>query len=147
MILRCAALAVLSVLPALAQSTSSDAEQLHLRQVLSEAGSSPVEFIRALETHLARFPESDRKKEMERSIVKAAIEAKDDRRILLYGERLLGEGEDDLQVLERVTRILLAKDDKDRAERAWKYAGRFEQGLKGLEKDAPRSLRAQAQFR
>jgi thiol-disulfide isomerase/thioredoxin len=146
-ILPFAAFAVLSAAPALTQSSSSEAEELHLRQVLSEAGSSPVEFIRALETHLAKFPGSDRKQEMEHSIVKAAIEAKDDRRILLYGERLLADGEDDLQILEQVTRLLLAKDDKDLAERAWQYAGRFEQALKGLEKEAPRSLRAQAQFR
>ena len=144
---RLAPLAFLAALPLLAQSGSSEAEEQHLRQVLGEAGASPVEFIRALENHLAKFPESSRKKEIERSIVKAAIEGKDDRRVLLYGERLLEGGEDDPQVLERVTRILLTKDDRDRAERAFQYASRFERVLKELEKEAPRSPQAKVQFR
>jgi len=140
-------LLVLGAVSVAAQDDVTEAEDAHLRQLLAEAGSSPIEFIRALEIHLGRFPNSAHKKELERSLVKAAIEANDERRILLYGERALeGEG-DDLQVLERVTHALLATNDRDRAGRAWKYAERLEASLKELEQDQPRGRRSQAEWR
>jgi thiol-disulfide isomerase/thioredoxin len=103
----------------------SDDEQRRLNEALGEAGSSPIEFLRALEKHLAAYPKSPKKAEIERAMVKAAMEAKDDRRIVEYGERVLAREQDDLQVLERVARALLASDDKPAAERALKYAKRY----------------------
>ena len=38
--------------------------------------------MRALENHLAKYPNSPKKPEIERALVKAAIELKDDRRII-----------------------------------------------------------------
>src|SRR2546426_1721392 len=105
----------------------SEAEQRSLSQSLGEAGSSPVELIRALETHLAKYPQTPKRAELERVLVKAAMETRDDRRIVLYGERVLARVQDDLQVLDRVARALLASDAKDTSERALKYAQRFEQ--------------------
>ena len=55
------------------------------------------------------------------------MEANDDARIVLYGERVLARRPDDLQILERVARSLLAGDGKDAAERAMKYARRYEE--------------------
>ena len=109
---------------ALAQDLT-EAEQRSLSEALAEAGSSPVEFVRALENHLARYPASPKRAEIERALVKAAIESKDERRIVLYGERLLGREQDDMQVLERVARALLSGEDKAQAERALKYAQRY----------------------
>ena len=40
---------------------------------------------------------------------KSAIETKDDKRILLYGEQVLATNPDDLQILDRVIRTLLLK--------------------------------------
>src|SRR5439155_15647230 len=105
----------------------SETEQQALNQALSEAGSSPIELVRALETHLAKFPKSPKREELERVLLKAAMENRDDRRIILYGERVLGREQDDLQALDRVARALLASDAKETSERALKYAKRYEQ--------------------
>ena len=78
-----------------------------------------------------------RKPEIERALVKAAIEIKDDRRIVLYGERVLDREPGDPQILDRVTRALLATDAKDTSERALKYAKRYEEQVAGLRKQAP----------
>jgi thiol-disulfide isomerase/thioredoxin len=101
-------------------------EQQALNQAIGEAGSSPLELIRALEKHLAKYPMSVKRPELERVLVKAAIETKDNRRIILYGERMLEIDKDDLQVLDRVARALLASDAKDTSERALKYSQRYE---------------------
>ncbi len=110
----------------------SPEEQQSLNQAIGEAGSSPIELVRAVERHLAKFPNSVKRPELERVLVKAAIETKDDRRLILYGERVLEREQDDLQLLDRVSRALLASDAKDTSERALKYARRYAQLVAGL---------------
>jgi len=122
-------------------------EQQALSQALSEAGTSPIELVRALENHLARFPLSPKRAEFERLLVKGAIETKDERRIILYGERVLAREEDDLQILDRVTRALLASDAKDTSERALKYARRYEQLVTDMRRQPGESRAGQAQWR
>src|SRR5579862_5771143 len=112
----------------------SPAEQSALTKELGEAGSSPVELIRAIENHLAKFPMSPKRAELERVLVRGAMETKDDARLILYGERVLEREQDDPATLERVARALLAADDKENAERALKYARRYEQLVADLGK-------------
>jgi len=104
-----------------------DAEEKHLSTALGESGSSPLELIRAIENHLAKFPDSKRKPELERALVKAAIENKDQRRTLLYGERVLQREPDDIQVLDKVIRVLLPREDQQSSEKVLKYARRYEE--------------------
>jgi thiol-disulfide isomerase/thioredoxin len=120
-----------------AQQPAQESEEKQLNEALGEAGTSQIDFIRALENHLVKYPNSPRKPEIERALVKAAIEVKDDRRIILYGERVLDREPGDPQILDRVARALLASDAKDNAERALKYAKRYEEQLAGLRKQPP----------
>jgi len=119
------------------QQASPDTEDKELGKALAEAGNSQVDFIRALENHLAKYPSSPKKAEIERALVKASIEAKDDRRIVLYGEWVLDHEAGDPQVLDRVTRALLSSDAKDNAERARGYAKRYEEQVAALQKQSP----------
>jgi thiol-disulfide isomerase/thioredoxin len=128
-----------------AQKDLPEAEQKELQAALAEVGNSPIEFARALEKHLEKYPKSPQKDELERALVKAAIEANDQRRILVFGERVL-ETNPDPQILERVTRILLSTDDKDAARRALGYARKFEEILRSLEKEGPSSQRGRGQM-
>ncbi len=102
-------------------------EQSSLQQALGEAGNSPVEFVRALENHLQKFPDSPRKAELERALIKTAIELRDDPRIILYGERVLAREPDNLPVLGSVSTALLHQGDKASAQRALEHARHFEQ--------------------
>jgi hypothetical protein len=65
--------------------SASKQESEDLENALSEAGSSPVEYLRAIQKHLARYPDSPRKAELERAAVRAAMEANDDPAIVEYG--------------------------------------------------------------
>ncbi len=95
-----------------------EAEQESLQQALAEAGNSPVEFVRALESHLKQYPDSPRRSELERALVKTAIDLNDDRLIIQYGERVLAREPDNFQFLQRVATSLLHKSDSANAERA-----------------------------
>ena len=84
--------------------------------------------------------------ELERVLANAAIENKDDRRIILYGERVLAREQDDLQLLDRVTRALLTTDAKETSERALKYARRYEELVVDMRKKPADSGGGQAQW-
>ena len=117
----------------------SDKEQKELRDSLAEAGNSSIDFVRVLEQHLAKYPDTAQRPELELALAKAAMESKDDRRALIWGEKVLARSMDDPRILERVSRILLTSDNKDSAERALKYSRRFEEIMRTLDKEEPPS--------
>ena len=141
----CSAILLLATL-GFGQNNLPPAEQKELSSALAEAGNSPLEFARVLEQHLAKYPTSPQRDELERTLVKAAIEAGDKRRILRWGEKSLARNIDQPQVLERVSRILLESDNKDSSERALKYARQYGQSLQSLLKDEPKNPRQKAEF-
>ncbi|MBM3775668.1 MAG: hypothetical protein FJW37_10990 [Acidobacteria bacterium] len=100
-------------------------EEEELSTALAESSSS-LELIRALERHLEKFPAAQRKAEIERALLKAAHEAQDQRRTLLYGERVLAREPEDIQTLDKVIRALLAREDRESSTRLLKYARRYE---------------------
>ncbi len=143
------ALAIFLALSAVlsARQAAPEDEEEHLHRALSEAGTSPVEFIRAIENHLEKFPQSPRRPDLERALVKAAIDAKDDRRILVFGERVLERDKDDLEILDRVTTLLIARGDAESATRALEYARRYGEVVRSVQNDEPESPRAKARWR
>ncbi|HTQ56828.1 MAG TPA: redoxin family protein [Bryobacteraceae bacterium] len=111
--------------PPTAKPAASPEDQ-ELSQSIQEAGNSRVDFIRALEKHLARYPNSPRRNEIERALVKAAIETKDDKRIVEYGKLVLAREPDDIQVLDKIVRALLVNDSPEAATEALKYARHYD---------------------
>ena len=105
---------------------AADAENQELNRALEEAGSSPVDFIRALENHLQKYPNSARRLEIERGLVRGSMDAKDYRRIELYGERVLAHDTDDTVVLEAVASAELKSRTADGARRALPHAEHLE---------------------
>jgi thiol-disulfide isomerase/thioredoxin len=113
-----------------AAMTPEEKEQRELNQSLAEAGNSPVDFVRVLEQHLKKYPQAKDREKIERALVSAAIEAKDDKRVAQYGERVLAANPKDMQVLQKVANALLTlHEDKASAEKAYGYAHTLEQEL------------------
>ncbi|PWU12265.1 MAG: hypothetical protein C5B51_00830 [Terriglobia bacterium] len=127
--------------------TLSEQEKRDLNNALREAGASPDESLRAIEKHLAKYPNSPRRPELERSAVRAAIEARDDRRLILYGERVLGRETGDAFTLERMTRALLQSDSTESAETALGYARRFEAEVRQALRGGPPARVVQSDWR
>lgn len=121
-------------------------EEADLSRSMGEAGSSPLELIRVLERHLAKYPNSKRKDEIIRALTKGAIEAKDSARTIKYGELYLKDEPSELVVLERVTRLLTANPDKASNERGLKYAKHFEEGMRELQREKPANARKDARM-
>ena len=117
-----------------AQTAASEAEALN--HALEEAGASPVDFIRALENHLQKYPNTARRAEIERGLVHGAMDAKDYRRIALYGERVLGRDPNDLEVLEQVANAELKARSPEEARTALAHARVLETLLTGMARQA-----------
>jgi thiol-disulfide isomerase/thioredoxin len=124
----------------------SAAEQSSLQQALGEAGNSPVDFMRALENHIAKFPNSPKRAELERALLKTAMDLKDNPRTIRYGESVLSHQPDDMQTLERVTVALLQTGGTANDELALKHAERFEKLVKQNE-EAEKNLSARDKLR
>jgi thiol-disulfide isomerase/thioredoxin len=124
-----------AALPLFAQGNLSQSEEQSLQTAIGEAGNSPVDFARAIENHLKRFPNSPRRAELERALIKTAIDLNDDRRIIQYGENVLTRDPDNLQVLEHVATAELHNGDKGSAERALAHARHCEEIVQATHKN------------
>ncbi len=118
---------------AFAQAGPAEAEQNDLNDALSQTNNSPLEFIRALEAHLVKYPKSSKTAELERALAKAVLDNGDTRRLVIYGERVVERNPDDVVLVEGLVRALLAGDPpKDFAEKALKHARHYEKLVGGL---------------
>jgi thiol-disulfide isomerase/thioredoxin len=100
----------------------SQEEQQSLQRALSEGGNSPTELVLAIENHLKQYPNSPRRAELERALVKTAIDLNDDPRLIEFGEKVLSRDPGNMQVLEHVTTALLHQGDQPNAQRALDHA-------------------------
>ena len=113
--------------------TPAEIENKELMQALSEAGTSPVDLTRTIEAFLEKHPQNAQRKQLELVLARAAIDNKDDRRIILYGERVLAATPDDMLILDRVAKALLAAAGRENAEKSLKYSRAFEQNIRKAE--------------
>jgi tetratricopeptide (TPR) repeat protein len=122
-------------------------EQTELSRALAEAGSSPVDYIRALESHLAKYPNSPQRGLIEKALAKSAMEASDNARIIQYGEKVLAHDKpDDLQLLDRVTRALLDEGGPEASKQALEFAKRFEADVDAMNRSEAQGHLTPAQW-
>jgi thiol-disulfide isomerase/thioredoxin len=103
----------------------STEEQQDLMRALNE-GTSPVDLIRGLEAHLAKYPNTVQRADVERALAKAAIETNDVPRIAKYGEPAAAIAADDFQLMDRLAYAFLILGGQENAAKAYKYARAFE---------------------
>ena len=132
--------------PAEAPAAESETEERELSDALRDAGSSPVEFVRALEAFLAKYPKTSRREDIERALAKASVETKDERRVALYGERVLAKEPDDMQMIDRTARALLVTGDQKAAERALGYARHGGTLIAAMRSEKPPGKTSQARW-
>jgi len=101
---------------------ASDAEKHELAEAIQEANTSGYDIIRALEAHLRKYPDTPLRPDIYNLLAKAAVEIRDDARIIRYGEPALAATPNDVTLLDRVSRALLNAGGKDNAARALGYA-------------------------
>jgi len=118
---------VLLCVSALAQApVATEAEKQELAAAVQDANTSGFDMIRALESHLRKYPSTPLRPEIFNLLAKAAVEIGDDARIVKYGEPTLAVMPNDVILLDRVSRALLDAGGRENASRALEYAKRYE---------------------
>ncbi len=130
--------AILWALLVWAQPPAEAAEE-ELDRALVEAGSSAVDYARALERHLKQHPDSPQRAEIARVLAQAAIDLRDRRLLLEYGVSVIEAGSRNLQLLDHVTRALLDSGKRENQERALRYVRLL---AESLEKERKEQLKA-----
>ncbi|MEO5927021.1 MAG: TlpA disulfide reductase family protein [Bryobacteraceae bacterium] len=110
---------------AFAQQPSGD-EQQSLMSALTDGQSGPLDTIRALEAHLAKYPKSSQMNGIEKTLAKAALDSGDWDRLVKYGEALVEALPDDILLLDRLSFALISQGNKPMADRAYTYARHLE---------------------
>jgi thiol-disulfide isomerase/thioredoxin len=110
---------------------ATPAEKHELAEAIKEANTSGYDITRVLEAHLRKYPNTPLRPDIYNLLAKAAVEIRDDARIIRYGEPTLETTPNDVTLLDRVSRAMLniGSNDaagKDNARRALGYAKRFE---------------------
>jgi thiol-disulfide isomerase/thioredoxin len=123
------------------------AEQKDLNQVVTDADGSAIDLTRGLEEHLKKYPTAPRRAEIEASLYKTAVESNDPARIVTYGEKLLaGHPQNELEILDRVIRALLASDDEESSKKALAWSARYETGVREMRARPPEGHTTKAQW-
>ena len=113
--------------PAAQPPPPNNQEREDLQRAVNEAGTSAIDLTRVLEAFLKKYPNATQLQEIERALSKAAIDNKDDRRAVRYGELALASTPDDIFFLDRVARAELALGGKEHAAKAYQYARHFQE--------------------
>ena len=124
----------------------SPEEQQDLMKAVSEGQNSSVDMLRALETFLAKHPDSAQKIEIYRTLARAAIDVNDAAKTVKYGVPALesagGDSSTDPLLLDRVSRALLSLGGTDNLKEAIKLSRTYEDLISGMDpasgKDAAR---------
>ena len=125
----------------------SATEQVELNQAINEANNSPIDLTRGLEQHLSKYPNSPQRSAIEAQLYKTAAEGNDGPRIILYGEKLLAANPtDELGILDRVTRALVAIDDPESQRQALVYARRHQASVAAFRARPPEGHTTAAQW-
>lgn len=141
-------LAVILAAAALSAQTPAETEQAELNRAVNENAGSQIDFIRALERHLAKYPESKQRLPIEKAIAKAATELNDNPRTVLYGEKVLSAepGNADLALIDRVIRLLLDSDKPEPAQRALTWIKRYQREVEALRGKAGQGHMSEGQW-
>jgi thiol-disulfide isomerase/thioredoxin len=111
--------------PPQAPPTPGELEQEELKAAITDANQSSVDLIRLLEAFIVKHPHALQLRDIETALARAAIDTHDDRRTVLYGERLLATSPDDLLVLDRVAKSLLVLGGRENAAKSLNYSTVF----------------------
>ena len=118
-----------------APESSSDAERRDLIVATQQAAGSPVDFVRALEEHLKKYPNSPYRERIVRSLFQASEKLEDQHRVALYGEQLLAKDRNDVpndvSVFAAVGTALNSFGEGKASQRALQLGQQLEKDLRG----------------
>lgn len=120
------AVAIVLVSPLALRAQPASSEEEALRRALTDSNNSPQGYLRELDGFLKKYPNSERRAEVENVLFRAALNLKDLDRVVAYGEIILAHDPDNRVVLENVTAAELKLRKEPHLSRALTHAHHLE---------------------
>jgi len=151
----------LSVAPAFAQDADSkqkpktsgapkDAEQAKdspkdseedLRRAIESSGGSETRIVTNLEGYLKKYPNSERREEIEKELYKLSMKLRDRNRAIIYAEKLVAGDEDDIDALTNLITMLRERKAEADLTKALAYADALVKRFERIITDSPKPRR------
>ena len=124
-----------------AQLLDSDTE---LRRAIESSGGSETQIVANLEEYLKKFPKSAHRAEIENEIYKTSVKLRDRTRAVLYAEKLLAGGENNIDVLTTLVTTLRERRAEGDLNKALGYADQLVKQFEVLISSAAKPKRISA---
>jgi thiol-disulfide isomerase/thioredoxin len=123
-----------------AKGSSKDSED-DLRRAIESSGGSETRIVANLEEYLKKYPNSERREEIERELYKLSMKLRDRNRAIIYAEKLVAGDEDNVEALTNLITMLRERKAAADSTKAMAYADTLVKRFEHIINDSPKPRR------
>jgi thiol-disulfide isomerase/thioredoxin len=123
-----------------AKGSPKDSED-ELRRAIESSGGSETRIVANLEDYLKKFPNSERREEIEKELYKISMKLRDRNRAIIYAEKLVAGDEDNVEALTNLITMLRERKAEGDSTKALAYADALVKRFERIINDSPKPKR------
>ena len=123
-----------------AKGSPKDSED-ELRRAIESSGGSETRIVANLEDYLKKYPNSERREEIERELYKLSMKLRDRNRAIIYAEKLVAGDEDNVEALTNLITMLRERKGEADSTKALAYADALVKRFERIITDSPKPKR------
>jgi thiol-disulfide isomerase/thioredoxin len=123
-----------------AKDSPKDSED-ELRRAIESSGGSETQIVANLEGYLTKYPNSERREEIEKELYKLSMKLRDRNRAIIYAEKLVAGDEDNIDALTNLITMLRERKAEADSTKALAYADALVKRFERVITDSPKPRR------
>jgi len=123
-----------------AKDSPKDSED-DLRRAIESSGGSETQIVVNLEGYLKKYPNSERREEIEKELYKLSMKLRDRNRAIIYAEKLVAGDEDNVEALTNLITMLRERKAEADSTKALAYADTLVKRFERIITDSPKPRR------
>jgi thiol-disulfide isomerase/thioredoxin len=112
-----------------------------LRRAIESSGGSETQIVANLEGYLKKYPNSERREDIEKELYKLSMKLRDRNRAIIYAEKLVAGDEDDIEALTTLITMLRERKAEADSTKALAYANALVKRFERVMNDSPKPRR------
>ncbi len=123
-----------------AKDSPKDSED-ELRRAIESSGGSETQIVANLEGYLKKYPNSERREDIEKELYKLSMKLRDRNRAIIYAEKLVAGDEDNIDALTNLITMLRERKSEADLTKALAYADALVKRFERIITDSPKPRR------
>jgi len=123
-----------------AKGSPKDSED-DLRRAIESSGGSETQIVANLEGYLKKYPNSERREDIEKELYKLSMKLRDRNRAVIYAEKLIARDEDNVEALTNLISMLRERKAEADSTKALAYADALVKRFERIITDSPKPRR------